>query len=141
MKDSFDLERFVEAQKYVYDEVLSELLQQRKTGHWMWFIFPQIKGLGLSPMSQRFAISSLQEAAAYMDHPILGTRLVECTELLLLARDKPIREVLGTPDDMKFRSSMTLFAHATRTNQRFVEAMKAHFDGKFDDFTLDVLHT
>jgi len=92
-------------------------------------------------MSQRFAISSLQEAAAYLDHPILGARLVECTQLLLLARDKPIREVLGTPDDMKFRSSMTLFAHATTTNHIFADAIDAHFDGKFDGLTLNLLHT
>jgi len=135
-----NLERFLDEQAPIYDEVLSELHQQRKTGHWMWFIFPQIKGLGLSPMSQRFAIQSLDEATAYLDHPILGARLAECTQLLLLARDKPIREVLGTPDDMKFRSSMTLFAQATTTNHLFADAIDAHFDGKFDDLTLTLLH-
>jgi uncharacterized protein (DUF1810 family) len=139
MNDPFDLKRFLDAQHNIYDEVLAELRQQRKTGHWMWFIFPQIKGLGLSPISQRFAIQSLQEATAYLDHPILGPRLLECTQVLLLARDKPIRQVLGTPDDMKFRSSMTLFAQATTTNHLFVESIDAHFDGKFDDLTLNIL--
>jgi uncharacterized protein (DUF1810 family) len=141
MNDPFDLQRFLDAQHNIYDDVLSELRQKRKTGHWMWFIFPQIKGLGLSPMSQRFAIQSLDEAIAYLEHPILGARLIECTQLLLAARDKPIRHVLGTPDDMKFRSSMTLFAHATKTNHLFVEAIDAHFDGDFDNLTLNLLHT
>ena len=140
MNDPFDLNRFLDAQHTIYADVLSELRQQRKTGHWTWFIFPQIKGLGLSPMSQRFAIQSLDEATSYLDHPILGPRLVECTQLLVAARDKPIREVLGTPDDMKFRSSMTLFAQATKTNPLFAKAIDAHFDGEFDDLTLNLLH-
>ncbi len=139
MTDPFNLNRFLDAQAPVYREVLAELRRQRKTGHWMWFIFPQIKGLGLSPMSQRFAISSIKEAIAYLDHPILGPRLIECTQLLLAARNKPIREILGTPDDMKFRSSMTLFAQATTTNHIFADAIDVHFDGKFDDLTLSVL--
>ena len=135
-----NLERFLDAQAPIYPEVLAELRQQRKTGHWMWFIFPQIKGLGLSPMSQRFAISSIEEATAYLDHPVLGPRLVECTQLLVSARDRPIHQILGSPDDMKFRSSMTLFAQATATNPIFVQAIETHFDGKFDDLTLNLLH-
>jgi uncharacterized protein (DUF1810 family) len=141
MPDPHNLDRFLTAQSPIYEQVLTELRNHHKTTHWIWFIFPQIKGLGLSPTSQRFAIQSLQEATAYLDHPILGTRLIECTQLLLAARDKPIRQVLGTPDDMKFRSSMTLFAHATKTNHIFVEAIDAHFDGTFDDLTLNLLHT
>ena len=139
MNNPFDLNRFLDAQNNIYDDVLSELHQQRKTGHWMWFIFPQIKGLGLSPMSQRFAIQSLDEATAYLDHPILGPRLLECTQLLLAVRDRPIRHVLGTPDDMKFRSSMTLFAQATTTNRIFADAIDRYFDGNFDDLTLNIL--
>jgi uncharacterized protein (DUF1810 family) len=138
MNDPFNLQRFLDAQNPIYDEVLSELRQQHKTGHWMWFIFPQIKGLGLSPMSQRFAIASLPEAIAYLDHPILGARLIECTHLLLAARDKPIRQILGTPDDTKFRSSMTLFAQAT-TNPIFTDAIAAHFNGNPDNLTLSML--
>ena len=139
MGESSDLERFIYAQKGVYDEVLFELRRKYKSGHWMWFIFPQLKGLGMSPMSRRFAISSLQEAIAYLDHPVLGPRLVECTHLLLLARDKSIRQILGTPDDMKFRSSMTLFSQATSTRQVFADAINLHFDGKPDDLTLRLL--
>ena len=139
MKKSFDLERFVKAQENIYDEVLVELRQKQKTGHWMWFIFPQIQGLGSSPMARTFAISSLQEASAYLNHPILGARLVECTQLVLLARDKPIHQMMGSPDDMKFRSSMTLFAHATNSNRVFVEAIETFFGGKFDDLTLTIL--
>ena len=140
MPDPHNLERFLDEQAPIYDEVLAELRNQHKTGHWIWFIFPQIKGLGLSPISQRFAIQSLDEAIAYLAHPILGPRLVECTQLLLAARNKPIHQILGTPDDMKFRSSMTLFAQATKTNHLFADAIDAHFDGKFDDLTLNLLH-
>jgi uncharacterized protein (DUF1810 family) len=139
MNDPFNLQRFLDAQSPLYEEVLSELRQQRKTGHWMWFIFPQIQGLGLSPMSQRFAIASLPEAIAYLDHPILGPRLIECTQLLLAARDQPIRQILGTPDDMKFRSSMTLFAQANPTHRIFADAIAAHFNGNPDDLTLSIL--
>jgi uncharacterized protein (DUF1810 family) len=135
-----NLERFLDAQAPIYPEVRAELRQQRKTGHWMWFIFPQIKGLGLSPMSQRFAISSIEEATAYLDHPILGPRLIECTQLLLPA-SKPILQILGSPDDMKFRSAMTLFAQVPATNPIFMEALETHFDGKFDDLTLKALHS
>jgi len=140
MNEPFNLKRFLDAQSNIYEEVLTELRQQRKTGHWMWFIFPQMKGLGLSPTSQRFAIQSLQEAIAYLDHPILGPRLIECTQLVLSARAKPIRQILGTPDDMKFRSSMTLFAQATGANQIFIDAINTHFAGTFDDLTLVLLH-
>src|SRR5262245_56572352 len=111
MSDPYNLQRFVEAQDAVYNQVCSELRNGRKTSHWMWFVFPQIEGLGHSPMARKFAISALQEARAYLDHPILGLRLRECTRLLNSINGVAIEEILGYPDDLKFRSSMTLFAH------------------------------
>jgi len=142
MTDPHNLQRFLDTQAPIYPEVLTELRNQRKTTHWIWFIFPQIQGLGLSPISQRFAIQSLDEATAYLDHPILGPRLIECTQLLLAAPNKPakpIREILGTPDDLKFRSSMTLFAHANPTLRIFADALAAHFNSHPDDLTLSIL--
>jgi len=142
MTDPYNLQRFLDAQAPIYPEVLTELRNQRKTTHWIWFIFPQIQGLGLSPISQRFAIQSLDEATAYLAHPILGPRLIECTQLLLAAPNKPakpIREILGTPDDLKFRSSMTLFAHANPTLRIFADALAAHFNSHPDDLTLSIL--
>ena len=142
MTDPYNLQRFLDAQAPIYPEDLTELRNQRKTTHWIWFIFPQIQGLGLSPISQRFAIQSLDEATAYLAHPILGPRLIECTQLLLAAPNKPakpIREILGTPDDLKFRSSMTLFAHANPTLRIFADALAAHFNSHPDDLTLSIL--
>ncbi len=142
MPDPYNLNRFLTAQSPLYPEILTELRNQRKTTHWIWFIFPQIQGLGQSPISQRFAIRSLAEATAYLAHPILGPRLIECTQLLLPAPSntaRPIREILGTPDDLKFRSSMTLFAQATTTNRIFAEAIDVYFDSKFDELTLSIL--
>jgi len=142
MTDPHNLQRFLDAQAPIYPDVLTELRNQRKTTHWIWFIFPQIQGLGLSPISQRFAIQSLDEATAYLAHPILGPRLIECTQLLLAAPNKPakpIREILGTPDDLKFRSSMTLFAHANPTLRIFADALAAHFNSHPDDLTLSIL--
>src|SRR5882724_5032291 len=110
--DPYDLQRFVDAQNPVYDRVRAELRSGRKQTHWMWFIFPQIAGLGHSAMAQRYAISSLQEAQAYLDHAILGSRLRDCTGLVTRVEGRTAREILGPPDDMKFRSCLTLFAHA-----------------------------
>lgn len=109
-----DLQRFVEAQDSggTYERALAELRAGRKTSHWMWFVFPQIAGLGQSEMSQRYAIASLEEARAYLDHPVLGPRLVECSRALLEHRDKTAREILGEVDTAKLRSSMTLFSRA-----------------------------
>src|ERR1700753_2225748 len=104
------LDRFVDAQDGGYERALGELRAGRKTSHWMWFVFPQIKGLGFSAMARRYAIASLEEARAYLDHPILGDRLRDCTELVLLHRDSSARQIFGSPDDLKFHSSMTLFA-------------------------------
>ena len=139
MPNPHNLDRFLTAQTPIYPEVLRELRQQRKTSHWIWFIFPQIQGLGSSPTARIYAIASLAEATAYLAHPILGTRLAECTALLLLARAHPIHQILGTPDDLKFHSSMTLFARATPSNQLFLEATQAFFAGRFDTQTLSIL--
>jgi uncharacterized protein (DUF1810 family) len=136
MSDPYDLQRFVEAQNPVYDQVCAELRAGRKKSHWMWFVFPQIEGLGSSPLARKFAISSLAEAAAYVAHPILSPRLVECTRLVNLVEGRPIEQVFGYPDDLKFRSSMTLFARATPDNGVFVHALKKYFSGQFDPGTL-----
>jgi uncharacterized protein (DUF1810 family) len=136
MSDPYDLQRFVDAQNPVYGKVCAELRDGRKKTHWMWFIFPQIEGLGSSPVARKFALSSLAEAAAYLEHPILGPRLVECTGLVNLAEGRPIEQVFGYPDDLKLRSSMTLFAHATPENGVFIDALKKYFSGQFDPATL-----
>ena len=107
-----DLQRFVEAQDPVYDDVRAELAAGAKTSHWMWFVFPQLQGLGRSTMAIRYAIVSKEEAQAYWQHPILGARLKECVELVLAVKGRNAFQVFGTPDDLKFRSSMTLFSHA-----------------------------
>ena len=139
MSDSYDLQRFVDAQNPLYDRVRAELQEGRKRSHWMWFVFPQIAGLGSSPPARRFAISSLAEATAYLAHPILGPRLAECTKLVNLIEGRPIGQIFGHPDDLKFRSSMTLLAHASADNQVFVDALKKHFNGEFDPATLERL--
>jgi uncharacterized protein (DUF1810 family) len=133
-----DLERFVRAQDSggTYQEAVAELRDGQKTSHWMWFIFPQIAGLGHSPMAQRYAISSLAEAKAYLDHPILGPRLRECTGLVLAVEGRSAYEILGSPDDMKFRSCMTLFAHAGPREQMFRDALEKYFDGEEDALTV-----
>jgi uncharacterized protein (DUF1810 family) len=136
MDDPYDLQRFVDAQNSVYDRVSSELREGRKRSHWIWFIFPQIRGLGSSPMARKFAVSSLAEATAYLAHPILGPRLAECTELVNLVEGRPIEQIFDYPDDLKFRSSMTLFAHATSDNQLFLDAVRKYFEGEFDPATL-----
>jgi uncharacterized protein (DUF1810 family) len=136
MIDPYDLQRFVDAQDPVYDKVCCELQDGRKKSHWMWFVFPQIEGLGSSPLARRFAISSLAEAAAYLKHPVLGPRLAECTRLVNRVEGRPIEQIFGYPDDLKFRSSMTLFAHATPDNRIFIDALQKYFGGEFDPATL-----
>lgn len=140
MAASFDLDRFVSAQASVYERVLSELRAGLKQSHWMWFIFPQIAGLGHSAMSQRYAISSLQEATEYLHHPLLGARLRECTQLVTAVSGKSIDSILGRPDNMKFHSSMTLFAKATDQNHEFIEALQKYFNGHLDQATLERLN-
>ena len=137
MSDPFNLERFTSAQDPVYDEVISELRRGRKAGHWMWFVFPQILGLGGSWMSQADAISSRAEAEAYLAHPILGPRLIECTRLVTSANRSSIHEILGSVDALKFRSSMTLFAEVANDPAVFREALQRYFEGHPDQLTLD----
>jgi len=119
MGDPYNLQRFVDAQREIFGQVLSELREGRKQSHWMWYIFPQIKGLGNSPMAQRYAVLSLDEARAYWGHPVLGERLRECTQLVTAARGQSIEDILGYPDNLKFHSSMTLFTHATNHDAVF----------------------
>jgi uncharacterized protein (DUF1810 family) len=134
--DIYDLQRFVDAQAPVYERVLAELRSGRKASHWMWFIFPQIKGLGSSPMANKFAIASRAEAQAYLDHPILAARLRECTRLVNSVPERSIEEILGYPDDLKFRSSMTLFATVAADNKDFTDALDKFYGGKADPATL-----
>ncbi|MGH9617644.1 MAG: DUF1810 domain-containing protein [Acidobacteriaceae bacterium] len=136
MDDPYNLQRFVEAQATVYPQVCAELRQARKTGHWMWFIFPQIRGLGSSQTAQYFAISSDDEAQAYLAHPVLGARLRECTRLVVNVAGKSIDQIFGYPDNLKFHSCMTLFAQATQKSEVFLEALNKYFGGQFDPNTL-----
>jgi uncharacterized protein (DUF1810 family) len=136
MDDPFNLQRFVRAQNPVYERVCDELRVGRKTSHWMWFIFPQIAGLGYSAMAQRYAINGRSEAAAFADHPVLGSRLRECTGLVNALRGLTANQVFGSPDDLKFRSSMTLFAVCANDPQLFQDALDRYFHGKCDPLTL-----
>jgi uncharacterized protein (DUF1810 family) len=138
MTDPFDLQRFIDAQAPVYPRVLAELRHGRKQSHWMWFIFPQFAGLGLSAMAQRFAIGSRAEAIAYLGHAVLGPRLRDCTALVNAVQGKTIRDILGSPDDLKFCSSMTLFA-AVSSEPEFAEAIAKFYGGQSDPRTLDLL--
>ncbi|WP_441268155.1 DUF1810 domain-containing protein [Bradyrhizobium sp. 215_C5_N1_1] len=138
MTDPFDLERFVRAQDPVFRDVQGELARGRKQTHWMWFVFPQIAGLGFSTMSQRYAIGSRAEARAYLAHPVLGPRLIECTTLVLAVEGRTINAILGAPDDAKFRSSMTLFG-AVSDELVFDQALARYFAGERDGATLEML--
>jgi uncharacterized protein (DUF1810 family) len=135
--DDFNLQRFVDAQRAIYEQAESELRSGRKESHWMWYIFPQIKGLGRSPMAKKFAVSSRDEARAYLDHPVLGPRLRECTRLVALVNGKAIEEIFGYPDHRKFHSSMTLFALATEDNQIFTDALRKYFRSAYDSQTIE----
>jgi uncharacterized protein (DUF1810 family) len=139
MSDPHNLQRFVEAQEPLYARVLHELRAGRKSSHWIWFVFPQIQGLGHSPMAREFAIGSIEEAQAYLDHPVLGARLRECTGLVTAIEGSTIEQILGHPDNLKFCSSMTLFAHATSDNQVFLDALAKYFGGRFDRRTQERL--
>ena len=135
MDDPFNLGRFVEAQDSVYDRVLSELRSGNKRSHWMWFVFPQVQGLGSSFMAEKYAISSLDEAQAYLRHTVLGRRLSECTNAVLQTVGLSLDQIFGYPDNMKFVSSMTLFAIAAGDNGVFDEALRK-FGEKYDPLTL-----
>ena len=136
MNDPYDLQRFIDAQDPVFDQVCSELGAGQKRGHWMWFIFPQVRGLGQSDMATKFAISARDEAEAYLKHPVLGPRLRECTRLVMLVEGRSINQIFGYPDDLKFRSSMTLFASATTEAQIFKDALQKCCAGEPDRLTL-----
>jgi uncharacterized protein (DUF1810 family) len=139
MNDPFDLDRFLSAQAGVYPQVLVELRAGQKQSHWIWFIFPQMKGLGSSSHAHFYGIGSLQEAAAYWRHPVLGPRLEECTILVNQVEKRTIERILGYPDDLKFRSSMTLFARAVPEAANFTQALDKYFAGQPDPLTLELL--
>jgi uncharacterized protein (DUF1810 family) len=137
--DHFDLQRFVDAQDRVYEEVCAELRSGQKRTHWIWYIFPQLRGLGLSAIATAFGIASPQEAQAYLDHPVLGPRLKECTRLVNQVEGRAIGQIFAYPDDLKFRSSMTLFASVARDNQVFNDSLQKYFAGEPDPLTLERL--
>ena len=134
--DPFDLKRFVDAQAPVYGRVVAELRGGRKRSHWMWFVFPQLRGLGSSPMADRYALASLDEARAYLSHDVLGPRLRECARLVNEVQGRAIGEIFGSPDDLKLCSSMTLFARATDDNRDFVTLLDKYYSGREDPLTL-----
>jgi uncharacterized protein (DUF1810 family) len=136
MAYDYNLQRFLDAQQPVIARVTAELKQGRKRGHWIWFVFPQIKGLGHSANSDFYGISGLPEAAAYLKHPVLGPRLIECTQLVNAVDGRSAEEIFGEIDAMKFRSSMTLFAKATPDNQIFTDALTKYFAGESDPLTI-----
>jgi len=133
--DPYRLQRFIDAQEPVFSRVLAELAQGRKYGHWIWFIFPQMKGLGRSSTSEFFGVSSLGGARAYLQHPLLAPRLIKCTELVNAVEGRDAEEIFGDIDAMKFRSSMTLFAYADPDNRIFSAALAKYFAGEFDSRT------
>jgi uncharacterized protein (DUF1810 family) len=133
--DPYALQRFVDAQAGVYDRVLEELRDGRKRSHWMWFVFPQVAGLGSSPTARHYAISGLDEARAYLAHPVLGPRLRECAALAAAVAQGDATAVFGSPDDLKLRSSMTLFAHAAPDDPVFPAVLDRYFDGRPDPRT------
>ena len=137
--DDFNLQRFVDAQDGVYAGVRAELSAGRKRSHWMWFIFPQVAGLGFSAMAERYAISGLAEARAYLAHPLLGARLRECCALVLAVQGASAHAIFGSPDDMKFRSSLTLFAQAAPDEPLFSDCLRHYYGGQPDQATLDRL--
>jgi uncharacterized protein (DUF1810 family) len=137
--DPFGLERFVRAQEPVYAAVRAELAAGRKRSHWMWFVFPQLRGLGVSSAAQHYGITSLEEARAYLAHPVLGARLRECVALMLAVQGRSAHEILGSPDDLKFRSCLTLFAQAAPEERAFAEALEKYYEGVPDERTLAAL--
>ncbi|HRH40382.1 MAG TPA: DUF1810 domain-containing protein [Pyrinomonadaceae bacterium] len=134
-----DLKRFLEAQDDDFEIALSEIKNGRKQSHWMWYIFPQIAGLGFSSTSRFYAVKDVNEAQEYLNHPILGKRLIEISEALLEIEDKPAYRIFGSPDDMKLKSSMTLFAALTKTNSVFQKVLDKYYNGEKDERTLQIL--
>jgi len=137
--DTYNLQRFIDAQDNIFLRVCAELRTGKKRSHWMWFIFPQIKGLGSSAMALHFAIASLDEARAYLEHPLLGARLRECTRLVNAIQGRSIGQVFGYPDDMKFHSSMTLFSCTGTDDREFSGALRKYFNSELDALTLKCL--
>ena len=137
--DPYNLNRFIQAQEPVYSNVLAELQSGQKVTHWMWFIFPQIEGLGHSATAKLYAIKSLGEASQYLNHPILGARLLECAGIVLGIKNKSVTDIFGWPDDLKFRSSMTLFSCVANSSTIFSEVLDRYFQGKRDTKTLELL--
>jgi uncharacterized protein (DUF1810 family) len=135
MSDPYNLQRFVDAQNEQFDQVCAELRQGRKRSHWMWYIFPQLRGLGHSAMAHHYGIASRAEAEAYLAHPVLGPRLRKCTRLVNAIEGRSIDQIFGYPDNLKFRSSMTLFAQAATGNQEFTGALQKYFNGESDPHT------
>jgi len=139
MNDPFDLTRFVEAQQRDYARALDELCAGAKRSHWIWYVFPQLRGLGRSEMAERYGISGIDEARAYLAHPLLGARLEDCVRALLSHRGRPVRQIMGSPDGLKLRSSMTLFQAAAPAQPLFAEVLQAFYDGEADPATLQRL--
>ncbi len=137
--DPFDLNRFTSAQEGVYGTALAELRSGRKRTHWIWFIFPQIDGLGHSSTSQYYAIKSVEEARRFLDHPVLGARLLQCAETVLAVEGRSVSDIFGYPDDMKLKSSMTLFASVAEDPSVFVRVLEKYFRGERDERTLQLL--
>ena len=140
MPDPFSLSRFVDAQEPIFVRALEEIRRGRKESHWMWFIFPQIAGLGQSPTARYFAIHGIDEARAYLAHPALGPRLIECCEAILQVTGKSAHGILGSPDDMKLRSSMTLFARVPDAPLAFSQVLAKYYEGQHDQKTLELLN-
>ena len=138
-EDPFNLERFVQAQEPSYDSALGEIRSGRKRSHWMWYVFPQLEGLGSSPMSRHYAIRSRAEAEAYLQHPVLGPRLTACTEAVLALEGRSALEIFGSPDDLKLRSCATLFAAVSPAGSVFQRLLEKYFAGRADVETLNLL--
>ena len=137
--ESHHLKRFLDAHNQVYLKALAEIRNGKKETHWMWFLFPQLKGLGKSDTAQFYGIADLKEAEDYLQHPVLGRHLIEISEALLVIEDKTAHEIFGTPDDLKLRSSMTLFANATPSPSVFAKVLNRYFDGMQDEMTLQLI--
>jgi uncharacterized protein (DUF1810 family) len=138
-EDPYNLQRFVDAQHPIYGQVRDELSGGQKETHWMWFVFPQIKGLGASVTARKYAIQGIDEARAYLSHPLLGSRLRECTQLVNAVNSRSIEDIFGYPDHLKFHSSMTLFAHLDSSGTLFAAALTKYFHGQLDGKTLEQL--
>ena len=139
LDDPYDLNRFIEAQENDYERALSEIVGGRKRTHWMWYIFPQIEGLGFSSISRRFSIKGVEEAKAYLDHPVLGPRLLKCAEAVVGIEGRSAVEIFGSPDDLKLKSCATLFASVLPAGSVFDRLLAKYYDGARDEKTLQLL--